>query len=475
MTNDLGMYTGKLKYRDIDFTFAFDRKELRLIPPDNQRGIIEFDWKMKSVGNGIFVPADPIQIIEEYLIGECYETQQSIVFLPRPKSSVGIRNCVLSITLIAYVICERENTGVDRLVFTCPEINYIHPVNQVYVGTGELYDFYEKGVTAFITKEYADTTTARQSFMADGHEISAYFSITRVIGMGLNKPPLSAFSTLVFELTPTDDYAFIYKLWLIAKEFLRFLCYRRNVLVPEVTLGTPYKDGKHQTFATMHFLGEDGETESETLGQGRYIRQSYIAGKEGTILSDIAEGNLYWRHFPESFHVSNRFDAARFVMITAAFEWEFKRLYPDSVKKSEVQISLENEIYMELQTHIDTTTGKKKDKYKYLQKLVRSDSLPNKVLQIGKDFSGIVDSFGKKLYQANGLLLNYSDLGNRLSDQRNHFAHGDLDKEFIGASLIDLIYLQFIIYAMQLRHYGIEDKLIRKAINDLFQMGIDLR
>lgn len=106
---------------------------------------------------------------------------------------------------------------------------------------------------------------------------------------------------------------------------------------------------------------------------------------------------------------------------------------------------------------------------------MRSDSLPNKVLQIGKDFSGIVDSFGKKLYQANGLLLNYSDLGNRLSDQRNHFAHGDLDKEFIGASLIDLIYLQFIIYAMQLRHYGIEDKLIRKAINDLFQMGIDLR
>lgn len=475
MTTDLSMYAGKLKYRDIDFTFAFDRKELRLIPPDNQRGIIEFDWKMKSAGNGIFVPADPIQITEEYLIGECYETQQSIVFLPRPKSSVGIRNCVLSITLIAYIICERENTGVDRLVFTCPELNYIHPVNQVFVGTGELYDFYEKGVTAFITKEYADTTTDRQSFFVDGHEISSYFGITRVIGMSLSEPPLNAFSTLAFEFAPTNDYGFVFKLWLIAKEFLRFLCYRRNVLIPKVKLSTPYKEGKHQPFATMYIFGETGEPELEALRKGHYIKQTYVSGKEGAIFSDIAADNLYWRHFPESFKTSNRFDAARFVMITAAFEWEFKRLYPDGVKKSEVQISLENEIYKELQTHIDTTTGKKKDKYKYLQKLVRSDSLPNKVLQIGKDFSGIVDSFGKKLYQANGLLLNYSDLGNRLSDQRNHFAHGDLDKEFIGASLIDLIYLQFIIYAMQLRHYGIEDKLIRKAINDLFQMGIDLR
>ena len=475
MANDIRVYTGKLVFREIDFTFSFDKKELKLIPPDDKRGIIEFEWKMKPLGKGMFVPANPELINEEFLIGECYETQQPIVFLPRPKSNIRIQHCILSITLLAYIIIERENTGVDKLAFTCPELNYIHPVNQVYIGTGDLDDFFEKGVTAFITKEYSDTTTCKQSFLVDGCKIDSYFGITRVIGTNLDQPPLSAFSSLVFELSPTENYGFIYRLWLIAKEFLRFLCYRRNVYIPTVKLGTPYEGGKHRTFATMYVLSENGGTELDALHNGRYIKQAYISGKEGMILSDIAQDNLYWRHFPESFQVSNRFDAARFVMITAAFEWEFKRLYPDGIQKTESQIALEEEIHQELQTHIDITTGKKRGKYKYLQKFVRSDSLQAKIIQIGKDFAGIIDTFGKRLYQANGLELKYHEIGNRLADQRNHFAHGDLDKEFIGKSLLDLIFLQFIIYAMQLHYYGIDDRNIRKAINDLFQLGINIR
>lgn len=59
-------------------------------------------------------------------------------------------------------------------------------------------------------------------------------------------------------------------------------------------------------------------------------------------------------------------------------------------------------------------------------------------------------------------------MGERLAKQRNHFAHGDLDKEFIDESLLDLVYLEYIIYAMQLRYYGIDDDNIRKSINELF-------
>lgn len=65
--------------------------------------------------------------------------------------------------------------------------------------------------------------------------------------------------------------------------------------------------------------------------------------------------------------------------------------------------------------------------------------------------------------------LNYTDMGKRLGDQRNYFAHGDLDKDFIGLSLLDLIFLQRIIYAIQLKISGLEDKQIQRAINDLFQ------
>ena len=74
----------------------------------------------------------------------------------------------------------------------------------------------------------------------------------------------------------------------------------------------------------------------------------------------------------------------------------------------------------------------------------------------------------------NGKELNYKDMGKRISDQRNNFAHGNLDKEFIGLSLLDLIYLQFIIYIMQLKFYEIEDEKIKKCINELFARNLSL-
>ena len=44
-------------------------------------------------------------------------------------------------------------------------------------------------------------------------------------------------------------------------------------------------------------------------------------------------------------------------------------------------------------------------------------------------------------------------------------------KEFIGLSLLDLIYMEYVIYAMQLKYYGIDDNNIRKSINELFHLS----
>ena len=91
---------------------------------------------------------------------------------------------------------------------------------------------------------------------------------------------------------------------------------------------------------------------------------------------------------------------------------------------------------------------------------------------MGKDYSDIIDVFGKNLYRINGQELKYSEMGQRLSDQRNHFAHGDLDKDFIGLSLLDLIFMEYIIYAMQLKYYGLEDREIQLSINELFHLNL---
>lgn len=81
--------------------------------------------------------------------------------------------------------------------------------------------------------------------------------------------------------------------------------------------------------------------------------------------------------------------------------------------------------------------------------------------QTGKDYADIIDVFGKHLYSMNKETLKYSEMGLRLSQQRNNFAHGNLDKDFIGLSLLDLIYLEYIVYAMQLKEYGVDNKSIK--------------
>jgi hypothetical protein len=71
--------------------------------------------------------------------------------------------------------------------------------------------------------------------------------------------------------------------------------------------------------------------------------------------------------------------------------------------------------------------------------------------------------------------LKYSEMGQRLSSQRNNYAHGNLDKEFIGLSLLDLMYMEYVLYAMQLHYYGIDTTNIRHAINDLFHLNYAIK
>lgn len=43
MAEELELYTGNLRYKDIDFTFVFDKAELRMIPPKDKE--YEIEWE----------------------------------------------------------------------------------------------------------------------------------------------------------------------------------------------------------------------------------------------------------------------------------------------------------------------------------------------------------------------------------------------------------------------------------------------
>ncbi|HEO6754750.1 TPA: hypothetical protein VBB26_000397 [Streptococcus agalactiae] len=276
---------------------------------------------------------------------------------------------------------------------------------------------------------------------------------------------------MIFHFEETQDYSFVRELYRIAKEFLQFLCNRRNVSFTDIRLSN--NQGKVGEF---NVIEESIEIEMKPLKDGRYIQPKYIAGYEGKILNDIAENNLYLRHLGNSFRDSLIIDAASFVLRTAAFEWEFSKLFSEDKWKSDQRKRLEEEVSKELECLIETSTGKKKKIYKDLKKSVISYlSLSQKIHQIFEEYGArILDIFGCYMYKINNISYDHSKIGERIGKQRNNFAHGNLDKEFINESLIDVVFLEQIVLAMQLQYFGIDEIEIQKIINEVFHHNLAL-
>jgi len=476
------IYTGQLTYKGIEFTFVFDGEELRLIPPKEKQREIEEQWLETPVAPGAYIRNTPV-VEDSCLFGTCNESGRRMVFLTKRGSYIAARGnfflgygFVLVIKVIAYVKFKYDRNSIDRISFTNSEINAIHPVNKSFTFSldTDFEEFNQTGVISLTTKDFDSTTTATQTFTVDGKAVTSYFCISRGINTKLGEPPVSLNSTLMFEFEPTNEYDFIFRLWRIAKDFLAYLCYRRDVYLPTAKLSAPCVNETHEEFATLYVVGEDDHPSIEDIKKGRYIKQELIAGHEGQILTDIAANKLYLRHIPESFNSGRHKDAAKFIMLTSAFEWEFRRIYPNGVQKSETTLAVEKAATEQIENLFKNSTGKLRDKYRYLKKRIKDDPLQSEIEQIGTDFAEIIDIFGNRLYSLNGEKLVYSEIGKRLGDQRNHFAHGDLDKDFIDLSLLDLVFLERIVYAMQLKYYAIEAPKIQNAINDLFHCGFAL-
>lgn len=465
-------YSGVCTYRNIDFTFVLDGDKLRLIPPVDKRDTIRMDWIMTPLAKGVYAMGDPMTIDEPYLVGHCNENGNDFVFITKQGGYISSQNSVLFVPIVAYIICKYRRDGISRMSFTSPVINCIHPATQGLGFAIDIENFNTTGVFTVTTQSFEETTTVPQTFTVDDQRVSVKFSISRKLSTKLNDSPITLNSSMLFEFEPTKDYCFVFRLWHIAKQFLQYLCYRKNVFLPEVALSTPTGDGKYEEFATLYVLNETGDDENELLKSGRYIKQAYLAGAEGKILTDIADGMLYLRHLPQNYRRGRSIDASRFVMITSAFEWEFHRSFPDGIAKSEATLKAEDTVAREIQKLFDAAGNRKQRSiYSFLQKLIKSDSLESEIVHTGKAIDDIIGVFGKRLYRINNQELKYSEMGKRLSTQRNNYAHGNLDNEFIGLSLLDLMYMEYVLYAMQLHYYGIDATNIRHSINDLFHLN----
>lgn len=312
-------------------------------------------------------------------------------------------------------------------------------------------DLTEKGIISIKTNGFDRNTTEKRTFRFEGRDIAAYFSVGWTCSMKISSPPITLNSSMIFEFDETDDYWFFYRLWHAAEDFLKYLTFSKNTLIEDCSLQVMYDDSHYLSAAEFKLARSAEPFDAKPLEKGRYIELSLLDPYEIKMFGAIANGEIYLRHIPETYEAGHTLDASDFVLTSAAFEWEFNQAYPSGVVKSEARVAAEQRVAAQMDKCINQSSGKAKAILKYAKKSIGFSNLESKIVQAGRDFHEMIGAFGKGLYKRNDEEFSYEVIGSRLAEQRNDFAHGNIDKDFKGAAILDLLFLRYLVYAMQLK------------------------
>ena len=468
------IYTGSLEYRNIEFQFVFDGELLTLITPKQHQHEVEWEWLKEEIGPGVYTYGKPLTVDVPFMSGRCYETNKQMIFLTHESSTVGSRNSTLLVNVVGVIEANKADSRFSRLTLSSPELNFIHPINRAYYQEFNFDDLEKDGAISIKTNGFDATTTTKRPFTVDGNCVSVHFSVGWKCSTKNNEPPIILNSNMIFEFEETSDYWFLRRLWSVAESMVQLLTFRQNAKISECALQAKFDEKRFHDIGTFKLTRDTIASDGHSLEKGRYISLRYLESHEADLIALIADESIYLRHIPKSSEGARSIDASSFVMTTAAFEWEFSQLYPDGVSKQDKRVKAEERALKEIDAAISNTTGEAKSILKFARKSIGFTNLEAKVIQASRDFDPVVGVFGKQLYSLNEEEFDYKTIGNRLANQRNDFAHGNIDKEFSGAAILDLLFLRYLIYALQLRRIGVSDSSIQRAINDLFSRRLAL-
>ncbi len=456
---------GELRYRDIEFDFILENSELNLQVKNNYENEFKNIF-YKNLGNGSYTTRD-VYFEEGYLIGKNKENFGTMIMIINKKQFLhNFINNNLSIEVDSVFELYR-NTNISRISLYAKEMDYIYNIEKAIK---ERKFNYNNGEINILINSIKETESKDIKFQLDGKEIRCSFSISRIMHGGINSYPIQIKSDFSAYFEPTSDYIFILKIYRIIEQFIQFLCFRRNINIEEVHVHNKNEKEFYEKIGTIELFENKVDEEEQKIIERRYIPFNLIQDNVENIFQELANDSLYMRHLPDSYIKGKSENEASFVILVAAFEWEFKQLFKDGLPHSEKTKEAQKKVKENIENIINKKDikGKEKKIYKSLLNFIELEALSEKIVYTCEYLNDIINQFGKELFELNGEILNYKEMGKRLNEQRNHFAHGDLDKEFIGKSLLDLIFLKEVVYAMQLKRLGISDDNIKKCINRLF-------
>lgn len=449
------MFTGITEYQGKKYNFKIEEDTLRIESIDDDG----FCW-MDALEN------EKRELTQREFRCECFFTGEVLIALSQSKY-YSFTNNTMVIKLHAVIVFRSEVSPIYRMVFYSPELDSILETRKAF----DSIEYSTDGSIKMSIKPSADTTLIDGKFTIMDSEIEIQFAIARAVSFDNSSQPVELHGIMIFKFSAQDSIEMFVRMSEYAKMFLSFLCYRNNTSFRKISLQKKNEKGQFLECGECVIFSSD-EIENSTLIAERRIPYSYIREKACLLLQDIVQGALYLRHIPYSYRDSRRISPARFVLIMAAFDWEFRKMYPDGLPKSSAREAAERIAKDTLSDLVESSTGKLKNIYKYLLDRTQDTSMQTKIAHTCNDNSEIASILGKQLYSSNSGALDFSLISERLGKQRNNFAHGNIQDPVSDHAVLDFLFLERIIYVMQLSRYLKDDTPIVNAISELFNLNL---
>lgn len=446
-------FIGNTKLWGIDYFYVKDDQYLTLYRVTPERQSIQI-----ITGGGIG------EICKEMIVGNDRSKKTMVFYVEDfPKNESDYKKDEYRFVVTKYMVLNWGRPELTKISFIGPEINCIYPP----IAAIDKFERNEQDQFLFQLKQFSEMNTKKSYFEVDGKRVEVYFGKEINISNKTDRQPVTINSALYFRFDGTTDYKFIGKLCHIGKEFIQYLCYRKNVQFNNIFVyGT-----KRQKIGKFKFENSNYVIEKKPLEKGRCIQLKSIEGYEGNILKEIADETLYTVHLPDSYQDSLIFNEARFLLITGAFEWTYQRVYPDS-KISSSRKKANEAVLQKLKPLEADARGKEKGWYKKFIKEIENNclkSLQDKIAQTGKKYKNVLLRYceGMAPY-AKAQPFDFVNIGKEIATQRNNYAHGNIDKEYREDALPGIVILEYTIYCMQLALCEIPEDKIILAIDQLF-------
>lgn len=376
----------------------------------------------------------------------------------------------------SYMISSDEVLAYDSLVVQADELNYLYPPSQAY-------SFSENLDTVFVDE--FDKNIETFSFDMNEEHIEAKLRIQSFSHIGTGSP-LSSCTYLNLTFSEKKELSFAEDLTFLIKRFLMFVTFRRNVNCTKLTLmrrREPDKINRTSVGELFINMRDSFVIETDKKVRERVINYSLIKEHLNNLFTNLANEEVYMSHLPETIQESRLITPARYIMVTAGFEWEFSRsleveLTHDTNTKYKKEIQ---DISAFFDKKIEDNSGKEKKFYKNTKRRALGDvgqkyTLQQKLEFAFEEFDDVLNIFITQIFYYNGVTFDskYNDLSERIAERRNAIGHGNIAKEAHAWHGIDMLILEWLYYAMVLRSIGMDDHKIKVSINEVFRRGIAL-